>query len=323
MPDMTKVAFSYSHADEALRIELEKHLAALKRQGLIDTWHDRRILAGQEFDAEIDRNFEEAEVILLLVSPDFIASDYCYNVEMLRALEKHTEGSATLIPVILRPCHWHTLPFGKLLAATRDGKPVTEFPSLDAGFYQVVEAIKRALENRPKGQPVKRQDADSRDLGRSTGARLAASEERSSNLRIKRAFSDQDRDHALTHCFEYITRFFSNSLEELQRREAGVQGQMRRIDANSFEATVYMVGKRRASCGIWMDSAGRDGAIYFSHQGMTRNSYNESMSVEDDGYVLGFKPTGMAFRQAGERSLLTSQGAAEYFWAMLIDPLQQ
>ena len=86
---MVKVFFSYSHRDESLRDELEVHLSALKRQGIIDTWHDRRIGSGKEIDSEISQNLEDANIILLLVSPYFIASDYCYDVEMTRALEKN------------------------------------------------------------------------------------------------------------------------------------------------------------------------------------------------------------------------------------------
>lgn len=88
---MATLFFSYSHIDEALRDQLEIHLASLKRQGLIASWHDRRITAGTELGNAIDEHLDSAEVILLLISPDFIASDYCYNREMVRAMEKAWE----------------------------------------------------------------------------------------------------------------------------------------------------------------------------------------------------------------------------------------
>jgi len=319
---MIKLAFSYSHKDEALRLELETHLAALQRQGLIDTWHDRRIQAGHEFGAEIDRNFEEAQVILLLVSPDFIASDYCYNVEMKRALARHAEGSVRVIPVILRRCHWHDLPFGKLLATPQDGKPVTEFPSLDAGFYQVVGAVREAL-NAARGTAAPAKPRLAALAGSNPAAASPVTVERTSNLRLKRKFSDRDRDRARTECFEFVARLFENSLQELKSRNDGTDFEFRRIDANSFEAVIYGDGKRLTRCGIWMDQTSRGGDIYFSSSGVTRNSYNESMSVSDDGYTVGFKPMGMAIRHVGnDRQLLNAQGVAEYFWAMLIEPLQ-
>ncbi len=97
---MTTLVFSYSHADEALRNELEKHLSPLKRTGKITTWHDRRIVLGREFERQIDHYFSQADIILLPISSDFIASDYCYQVEMKNALERHNRGEAVVIPVI-------------------------------------------------------------------------------------------------------------------------------------------------------------------------------------------------------------------------------
>lgn len=89
---MATLVFSYSHADEALRNELETHLSPLKRMGTISAWHDRRIAPGQEFEHEIDRYFAEANIILLLVSSDFIASDYCWNIEIKNAMARHERG---------------------------------------------------------------------------------------------------------------------------------------------------------------------------------------------------------------------------------------
>src|SRR5690606_37841200 len=104
---MALLVFSYSHADEELRNALEKHLIPLKRMGKIDTWHDRCIVPGEEFEGKIDTNFARADIILLLISSDFIASNYCYEIEMANALERHGRGEAIVIPVILRPCAWH------------------------------------------------------------------------------------------------------------------------------------------------------------------------------------------------------------------------
>jgi hypothetical protein len=128
---LATVFFSYCHADEALRDQIEKQLSLLKRQGVVETWHDRRIEAGQEFAAEIDRHIETDDIILLLVSADFLASDYCYEIELKRAMERHETGDAIVIPVILRACDWHGAPFGKINATPPDGKPITQFPDRD------------------------------------------------------------------------------------------------------------------------------------------------------------------------------------------------
>ncbi|MEQ1546982.1 toll/interleukin-1 receptor domain-containing protein [Methyloglobulus sp.] len=92
--------YSYSHKDEVLRDELEKHLKLLQRQNVIDSWHDRKIDAGTEWKNTIDDNLETADIILLLISSDFLASDYCIDIEVKRAMEKHKEKSAVVIPVI-------------------------------------------------------------------------------------------------------------------------------------------------------------------------------------------------------------------------------
>src|SRR5262245_22424879 len=89
--------YSYSHADEALRVRLEKHLSILKRSGVLRDWHDRRIGVGREWDGEIDAQLRSADIILLLVSPDFIASDYCWDVEARVALEREAAGEAVVI----------------------------------------------------------------------------------------------------------------------------------------------------------------------------------------------------------------------------------
>ncbi len=140
---MITLFFSYSHRDETLRDELEIQLAALKRQGVIETWHDRRIGAGKEFAGAISDSLERADIILLLVSPYFISSDYCYDVEMKRAMERHGAGEARVIPVILHPCDWHATPFGKLLAVPRDGKPVSMYANQHEAFLEVARAVRR------------------------------------------------------------------------------------------------------------------------------------------------------------------------------------
>src|ERR1039458_3052831 len=211
---MASVFFSYSHKDEDLRNELEVHLSGLKRQGVISTWHDRRITAGTELGSAIDGNLIAADVILLLVSPDFINSDYCYEKEMGRAMERHESGAARVIPVILRPCNWHGLPFGKLLATPIDGKPVTKWPDRDEAFLNVVQAIKAALNElgQKSSQPTSGVRAEMAQWVESVKESLGGP--RSSNLRVKKEFTDLDRDRFRHDGFEFIAKFFENRSEE-------------------------------------------------------------------------------------------------------------
>jgi internalin A len=139
-------AYSYSHKDETLRNELETHLKLLQRQGLIETWNDRQIEAGDEWRQKIDENLERADIILLLISADFIASDYCYDKEMGRALERHDQKEARVIPVILRDCSWTSAPFGKLQALPKDGKAVTLWDNKDSAWRNVSEGIEKVAD---------------------------------------------------------------------------------------------------------------------------------------------------------------------------------
>lgn len=141
-----EVVSSYSHKDEALRDELDRHLSVLKRRGVIKSWNDRDIDAGQEFAVEIDRHFNTAHIILLHVSADFLASDYCYGVEMKKAMERHDAGLAQVIPVILRACDWTGAPFGKIKALPKDGKPVTSWTNTDEAFTDIAIGVRKVVE---------------------------------------------------------------------------------------------------------------------------------------------------------------------------------
>ncbi|MBW4518828.1 MAG: AAA-like domain-containing protein [Scytolyngbya sp. HA4215-MV1] len=136
------VFFSYSHRDEKLRDKLALHLALLQKQGVIQSWHDRKITAGMEWAQAIDDNLNSAEIILLLVSDNFLASDYCYDIEMQRAMERHAAQEALVVPIILKPVDWSGAPFGKLQAFPKDAKPVTKWSNRDEAFTNIAQGIR-------------------------------------------------------------------------------------------------------------------------------------------------------------------------------------
>lgn len=316
---MVNLFFSYSHRDEALRDELEIHLASLKRQGVLTTWHDRRIGAGNEFDHSISEHLESADIVLLLISPYFIASDYCFEVEMKQALERHENKQSIVIPVILHPCDWHDMPFGKLLASPTDVKPISKFPNLHDGFLEVTKAVKEAAARicpaNPKKTPI--------SSHQSQPAKPATAHSiRSSNLRINKSFTDNDKDTFLSEAFEYIANYFEGSLLELKDRNPEVEINFRRIDANNFSATIYMNGAEASHCKVWLGEKGTfSSGIMYSTSGHG-NSYNESLSVENDGHIMYLKSLGISFQQQAKNEQLSFEGGAEYYWSMLIQYLQ-
>lgn len=144
-----KVFIAYSREDNADRERLEKHLSTLKRNAAISTWYDGKIEAGKDWEREIKDALNLSDIILLLISPDFIDSDYCYNVEMSRALERHEAGDATVIPIIVRHCDWEDTPFSKIQLLPRNGQPLNSaaWPNRDEAFAHVCKEIKSIVQN--------------------------------------------------------------------------------------------------------------------------------------------------------------------------------
>src|SRR5450759_3630163 len=138
-----EVFYSYAHEDEAFRNTLEKHLSLLRRQGLITAWHNRQILPGTDWAQALDTHLERASVILLLISADFLASDYCYGIEMKRALERHQANEARVIPILLRAVDWKDAPFAHLQALPTDAKPITTWSNQDEALADVAAGLRR------------------------------------------------------------------------------------------------------------------------------------------------------------------------------------
>jgi internalin A len=141
-----RVFISYAHKDEEFRAQLDAHLKLFQRIRLIDKWDDRLIKPGEEWRGSIDENLEGADIILFLVSADFLNSDFSWNEEMMRALERHKTGEARVIPVIIRDCAWQEAKFAKLQALPKEGKAVTLWPDRDSAWRNVAEGIKKVAE---------------------------------------------------------------------------------------------------------------------------------------------------------------------------------
>lgn len=140
-----KIFISYAHEDEKWSRELETHLAALRRKGIVEIWNDRKIGAGKEWAEQIDENLKSADVVLLLVSPDFIASDYCWRIEAGHAMARHEAGEAVVIPIIVRSADWSGAPFSKLQVLPRNAEPISLWPDKDAAFLDVVKGVRNEI----------------------------------------------------------------------------------------------------------------------------------------------------------------------------------
>jgi hypothetical protein len=140
-----RIFYSYAREDKAWLDELDRHLAPLKRAGWIVSWYDREIQPGLAWEKEIDAHLNTADIILLLISSVYMASDYAYGIEMQRALERHQLGEAQVVPILLRPTYWEGAPFGKIQALPADGIPITLWSNLDLAFSDVVQGIRKIV----------------------------------------------------------------------------------------------------------------------------------------------------------------------------------
>lgn len=141
-----KIFFCYAHEDKRMLIQLQKHLKPLQQHGYIETWYDQDISAGSEWEPAIVKRLHEAQIILLLISADFINSEYCYNKEMQWALERHQRGEARVIPIILRDVLWRYGPFSKLQALPSEAKPVYRWTHRDEAYTDITEGIAKVIE---------------------------------------------------------------------------------------------------------------------------------------------------------------------------------
>lgn len=313
-----RVFISYAHADEPYRSQLEKQLDILCRAGLVEIWHDRRLVPGQEWDHEIASELEAADVVLLLVSSDFMASDYINDVEIARAMERHEEGSAHVIPIVLRPCIWDIAPFSQLQALPKDAKPVDKWANVDEAYLNIAEGIRRVAESLEASKP------DNGNPPSTKAIRTRQANPRSGNMRVRQEFTDQNRDEYKHEACDFIRRYIEGSLDELAMRHADIHCSFRSIDANRFVGVIYRNGEKVSACTISV--GGMLGHILYSSSENARdNSCNESLSVEADDQALFLRPMGMSTIYAGRQDddRLTMEGGAELFWGMLIEPLQR
>ena len=318
---MATVFFSYSHADEQLRDRIERQLSMLRREGKVEAWHDRRIGPGEEFGLEIDEHLETADIILLLVSDDFIHSDYCYEKEMKRAMERHEAGDAVVLPVILRACEWQKAPFGKLNATPPDGKAVMSHPNLDEALLEVAKAVRQVAErlnsgaardpylNPPERAPVRIIQ------GASAGAARPA------NSMPSTEFNQEDFK---LQCFEDIARFFETSLHRLFRENSAAKGRFRRVDSGRFTVALSLNNRPTARCTVFVDATHSRGIAYLPDETSSSHSYAELLSVHRDGDSMYLRSAGLArLDLESSRSELTSEKAAKYLWELFLAFVQR
>jgi hypothetical protein len=145
-PGSLKVFLSYAHEDKAMKDDLRKFLTNLSRSGKISVWQDCELIAGEEWDAGIKKALAAADIILLLISADFNASDYIWREELTTAMARHESGQARVIPILLRTCEWNDMPYARLQALPTGARPVSNFDDCDEAYTDIARGIRRVVE---------------------------------------------------------------------------------------------------------------------------------------------------------------------------------
>ena len=205
-----KAFISYSRKDEAALERLHIHLAVLRREGRINEWFDREILAGGEIDAEIAERLESSELFLLLVSPDFLASDYCVEREMGRALKRHRSGEAKVVPIIVEPCDWSSTPLRNLKALPSEGNPISEWTNENTAYLDIVQELRRVLEAEEMPRAAEQEEAT---------IQPESSRSRFRRYRVKRDFDEIDRSDFRQTAFAAIRDCFERAVAEIDAIE--------------------------------------------------------------------------------------------------------
>lgn len=307
-----KAFISYSHKDGAALERLHTHLAMLRRDGLLETWFDRDILAGSEIDGEIAAELEACELFLLLVSPDFLASDYCFEREMQRALERHDAQEARVVPIIIEPCDWTSSPLRSLKALPHDGKPVSEWTNANNAYLDIAKALRRITEIRdaePNETPVAKPMDHSDPV---------TTERR---YRVKRDFDEIDRSEFREAAFAAIRDYFQRAIAEIDSID-DLRGRFVSRSPTSFGGTIVNRARDRSAAHItvhFTNGHGGFGDIYYSFsENAPQNTAQGGFFIEADEYQL-FLRGGSMMSFGGEPERLTPETAAETLWAEFLE----
>ena len=305
-----RVFFSYSHRDEAVLNRLRTHMAPLRREGRIEAWYARDILAGDEIDAEIERELEACDLFLLLVTPDFLASEYCIDRETHRALQRHRAGEARVVPIIVEPCDWETSPLRRLRALPDNGMPISDWDNPNHAYVDIVREIRRILdtdEPAAAAQPVE-----------PTGARTRPATVR--QIRVPRDFDAIDRTKFADNAFATIREHFEGATAEINTID-DLRGRLVAYSPTSFGCTVVNRARARGTAQITVhrrqDNLGFGDIFYSFAENAPPNTANGGFFVEADEYELYLRPLWMDFTNENEE--LTPRDAAARLWDKFLE----
>ncbi|RYD52603.1 MAG: toll/interleukin-1 receptor domain-containing protein [Sphingobacteriales bacterium] len=265
-----KAFISYSHKDEAFLDRLHTHLAQLRRDGILSTWTDEQIPAGSQLDQIISRELESAQVFIALLSPDYIASNYCYEKEFESALKRVEAGDLIIVPIILESCEWLSTPFGKFKALPKDGKAISTWQNANTAFLNITQELRKLLTS--TGTPPS-------DLTLPNNQDTVSSSGR--NYRVKKDFDSIQKMDFAKESFDELKEILTGFLKEIGQSDDQIKHRAITDTSNTFEAILVNRHKVNTECMIRIVN---DDEIRVRQP---MNRYDMMLGKYDIGYTLG------------------------------------
>lgn len=300
-----KAFISYSHKDENYLERLKVHLAQMKREGIIAEWTDKEIHAGSSLDNEINNALATSEIFLALVSPDYIASNYCYEKEFETAQKMQDEDQLMIVPIIVEPCDWQKTPFGKLKALPKDGKAISEWTNPNNAFLNVIEELRRLTVAKT---------FSSNELLNVAPSQVVR------NYKVKKNFSEVDKYNFKEISYEEIKNYFRASITELDSLE-NLQARFTNEDKGFFTCLISNRANNQSS--FLTVQAGSDGQRHFgdlsysfSEQIITNSiQMGKVFKIDNDDYEQFWTKSSQGFGFSSQStSRLTAHQVAEEIW---------
>ncbi len=261
-----KAFISYSHRDSHYLERLQVHLAQAIRDSLISEWTDQKIDAGSNLNDNISEALASSEIFLALVSPDYIASNYCYEKEFQTALQLQDEGKLIIVPIIIEPCEWQKTPFGRLKAIPKDGKPISEYTNQNVAFLNVVDELRRLTKNVSLSSSlIAKQPQKEENLKR--------------NYKVKKYFSDVDNFNFKEESYEAIKTYFHSTISELNSLE-NLQARFTNEGKGFF--TCLISNRANSQSSFLTVKVGGDGQMHFGDLSYSFSEYVQSNSIQTD-----------------------------------------
>lgn len=249
--------FSYAHEDKNLRARIDKHLSMLVQEGLIAQWYDEEIMPGSVWNDEIRKHLEQSQIILLLVSADFLASKYIWDVEIKEALKRHEAGTARVLPIILHPCDWESAPFAEIQVLPAGAKAVTLWTNRNAAFTSIAKGIRKVVnelhgtdEPKPKETTRRKSQTGGGEVGGDAMAKTPTTINDAFLRRAIKQYSDDLKRYQESGNYEQNLRAaFQNLLDGLSKHVGWLYASEVTVDKNRYDGVILDEFKIRR--GYW------------------------------------------------------------------------